>query len=128
MHDEKIRVLGREETEEVRKRKLSKERPIYWRGRRKVWQRVRKGMRWRGRLWWRGRRKLCSGGLASLVEREKESLVMGRKWSLVEEKKGNTIGKRASLVRGGVQSPETSIDEVEGFNSTKNPAGGKWPR
>ena len=48
------------------------------------------------------RKKKCSavGELASLVEREKENLVTERKWSLVEVKKGKTIGKQGRHLRG----------------------------
>ena len=44
-------------------------------------------------------RKNKSLVVASLVEREKESLVMERKWSLVEENKGKKIGKQRCHLR-----------------------------
>ena len=56
------------------------------------------------------------------MESEKGSLVMERKWSLVEGKKGSQLKGRQG--GGGVQSPVTSIEEKEGFNSTQKPARG----
>ena len=54
-------------------------------------------------------KKKCSvvGELASLVEREKENLVIERKWSSVEVKKGKKIDKQGRHLLG------------EGFNHQK---------
>ena len=125
--DKKIKVLGKK-LQLVRKQKLSKGRPIYWRGRRKIWQ-SEKGNVIEGKEtlveekkiklssggvgeWWRGKRK---------VQRWRGS---GAWWQ------GRRVRNRQTgmtLAEGWIQSPETSIDEEKGFNSTQKPAGGRWP-
>ena len=54
---------------------------------------------------------------------------MERKWSLVEGGEEGEENRQTGLLLagegGGVQSPETSIEDEEGFNSTLKSTGGK---
>ena len=64
---------------------------------------------------------LSSRGVGEFGGERKGKFGDGEKWSLVEVKKGKTIGKHGRYLRGErVQSPETLIEEEEGFNSLKS--------
>ncbi len=72
--------------------------------------------------------KLSSGGTSELGGEGKRKFGDGEEVELGGAEEGKKIGKQGHHLRrerGGVQSPETSIEEEEGFNFTQKPAGGK---
>ena len=81
----------------------------------------------------RVRERECDGGegeklsrkLVSLVEREKESLMIKRKWSLVEGKKGKKIGKQGHHLQWEEVNHQKPQLKKRVSIRPKKPAGGK---